>query len=176
MAPKSQKDVFVFVVSSLGILIFDNLIKRGYHKWIGVVSVNHLLLHCPIASKLWSMVWSLFGVIWVMPQSVADLFASWQGPFGRQHNIDLCLADPHCVLWCLWRERNNRCFEGMEWSTLEIKSLLLHSLFTWCCAFSSFSWSNLFVMLDHCNFRSWCNSFHVHSWCTWGFCFMKYRY
>ena len=39
--------------------------------------VNHLLLHCPIAFELWSMVWSLFGGIWVMPQSVANLFASW---------------------------------------------------------------------------------------------------
>ena len=25
-------------------------------------SVNHLLLHCPIASDLWSMVWALFGL------------------------------------------------------------------------------------------------------------------
>ena len=44
------------------------------------------------------MVWSLFGVIWMMPQSVADLFASWQGPFGRQHTIDLWQAVPHCVM------------------------------------------------------------------------------
>ena len=104
-------------------------------------SVNHLLLHCPIAFELWSMVWSLFGVIWVMPQSVANLFTSWQGPFSRQRNIDLWRAVPHCVLWCLWRERSSRCFEGMERSILEIKSLLLHSLFAWCSVFSSFSCS-----------------------------------
>ena len=104
-------------------------------------SVNHLLLHCPIAFELWSMVWSLFGVIWVMPQSVANLFTSWQGPFGRQRNIDLWRAVPHCVLWCLWWERSSRCFEGMERSILEIKSLLLHSLFAWCSVFSSFSCS-----------------------------------
>ena len=30
-------------------------------------SVNHLLLHCPIALELWSMVWALFGLLWVMP-------------------------------------------------------------------------------------------------------------
>ena len=139
-------------------------------------SVNHLLLHCPIAFELWSMIWSLFGVIWVMPQSVADLFASWQGPFGRQRNIDLWQVVPHCVLWCPWQERNNRCFKITEQSILEIKSLLLHSLFAWCSAFSSFSCSNLFVMLDHYNFRSWCNSFHVHCWCTWGFWFMIFHY
>ena len=135
-------------------------------------SVNHLLLYCPIAFELWSMVWSLFGVIWVTPQSVTDLFASWQGPFGRQRNIDLWRAVLHCVLWCLWRERNSRCFEGIERSILEIKSLL-HSLIAWCSVFTSFFCSNFFVMLDHCNFRSWCNPFHVHSRCTWGFWFMN---
>ena len=78
-----------------------------------------------------------FGVIWVMPQSVANLFASWQGPFGRRCNIDLWRAIPHCVLWCLWQEKNIRCFEGTEQSILEIKSLL-HSLFDWCSVFCSF--------------------------------------
>ena len=111
-----------------------------------------------------------------MPQSVADLFASWQGPFGRQHNIDLWWAVPHCVLWCLRWERNNRCFEGTERSILEIKSLLLLSSFAWCSIFTSFSCSNFLVLLDHYNFWSWCNPFHVHSQCTWGFGFMKYRY
>ena len=111
-----------------------------------------------------------------MPQSVADLFASWQGPFGRQRNIDLWWTVPHCVLWCLWWERNSRCFEGTERSILEIKSLLLLSSFAWCSIFTSFSCSNFLVLLDHYNFRSWCNPFHVHSQCTWGFGFMKYCY
>ena len=30
-------------------------------------SANHLLLHCPIALELWSMVWALFGLLWVVP-------------------------------------------------------------------------------------------------------------
>ena len=70
-------------------------------------------------------------MIWVMPQSVVDLFASWPGSFGKQCNIDLWRVVPHCLLWCLWRERNIRCFEGTERSFLEIKSLFLHSLFAW---------------------------------------------
>ena len=50
----------------------------GYMRKRSGESVNHLLLiHCPIAFELRSMVWILFGVIWVMPQSVVDLFTSW---------------------------------------------------------------------------------------------------
>ena len=37
-------------------------------------SVDHLLLHCPIACELWSLVFCLFGIHWVMPQKVIELF------------------------------------------------------------------------------------------------------
>jgi hypothetical protein len=33
-------------------------------------SVEHLLLHCSLARELWSMVFGLFGVQWVMPRRV----------------------------------------------------------------------------------------------------------
>ena len=88
-------------------------------------SVNHLLLHCPIASELRSMVWALFGLLWVMLQSVTDLFSSSQDSFGRHQSINLWRAVPHCVLWCIWQEHNSRCFEVKERSISEIKSLLL---------------------------------------------------
>ena len=32
--------------------------------------VDHLFFHCPVAMDLWSIVLGLFGVSWVMPQSV----------------------------------------------------------------------------------------------------------
>ena len=52
--------------------------KNLWYKGVAVVdwsytckksgeSMNHLLLHCPIAYDLWSMVWALFGLQWVMP-------------------------------------------------------------------------------------------------------------
>ena len=47
------------------------------------VTVDHLLIHCPIAWELWTTVFSLFGVSWVMLKGVVDLLASWQGKFGR---------------------------------------------------------------------------------------------
>lgn len=42
-------------------------------------SINHLLLHCPIARELWGMVFTLLGVTWVMPKDVVELLVSWQG-------------------------------------------------------------------------------------------------
>ena len=130
-------------------------------------SVNHLLLHCPFAYDLWSMVWALFGLQWVMPHGVSDLFSSWQGSFGGHRSIDLWRAVPHCVLWCIWRERNSRCFEGKERSTSDLKSLLLHSLLEWSASFNLFPCSNFLEMLDLCNLCVCCTVFHVHPRCTW---------
>ena len=96
-------------------------LKNLWYKGVAVIdwcymckkseeSVNHLLLHCPIAYELWSMVWTLFGLLWVMPHWVFDLFSSWQGSFGGHWNIDLWRAILHFVLWCIWQKRNSRCF------------------------------------------------------------------
>uniref|UniRef100_A0A2N9GHH3 Uncharacterized protein n=1 Tax=Fagus sylvatica TaxID=28930 RepID=A0A2N9GHH3_FAGSY len=67
---------------------------------------------CPVAHELWSMVFVLFGVSWVMPSSVLELLACWQGRFGRHCSSEIWNAIPHCLMWCLWSERNARTFEG----------------------------------------------------------------
>ena len=38
-------------------------------------SVDHMLLHCPTATELGTIVFTLFGVHWVMPNTVVDLLA-----------------------------------------------------------------------------------------------------
>ena len=58
---------------------------------------------------------------------------------------------PHCLLWCIWRERNARSFEGCERPMLEIKSFFLHTLLDWSVVFCHFFCSSLPVLLDHCN-------------------------
>ena len=59
-------------------------------------SVDHLLLHCPIAYESCSMVFCLFGIHWVMLYKVSEVLASWKGKFGRQQNIGLWRFVLHC--------------------------------------------------------------------------------
>ena len=47
---------------------------------------NHSFLHCSVARNMWNMVFSLFGVYWVMLRGVVELLASWSGKFSR-HRI-----------------------------------------------------------------------------------------
>ena len=149
--------------ASLGkILTTDNLRKRCVLvlDWCYMCkrceeSVDHLLLHCPIVWELWSLVFYLFGIQWVMPHTVLELFEAWQGKFAWHRHIDVWRLVPHCLIWCIWRERNARSFEGCEHSLLEIKSFLLLTLFEWSVVFSHFSCSSFPIFLDRCTFVSW---------------------
>uniref|UniRef100_A0A2N9E7V6 Reverse transcriptase domain-containing protein n=1 Tax=Fagus sylvatica TaxID=28930 RepID=A0A2N9E7V6_FAGSY len=107
---------FVWTAALGKILTADNLRRRGMIvvSWCCMCkadgeSVDHLLLHCPYAKELWDMIFGLFGLQWVMPKRVIDLFSCWYGSVGR-HSV-IWKAIPHCIMWCLWRERNARIFE-----------------------------------------------------------------
>jgi hypothetical protein len=66
------------------ILTIDNLRKRhiiivdkcSLCKRDGE-SVDHILLHCDVASALWNNIFSHFSISWVMPRRVLDLVACW---------------------------------------------------------------------------------------------------
>ena len=161
-------------------LAIDNLRKRKvwlldwcYMCKCNGESVDHLFLHCSVAMDLWAMVFGLFGVSWVMPQSVMGLLACWQGSFGRHRNGYIWLMVPHCLLWCLWRERNSRCFEDKERSISDLKLFILRTLMDWLAALRNQSFSSFLDFLDSCNFCSWLFWPLVHSLCTRVFHFLE---
>ena len=38
---------------------------------------------------------------------------------------------PHCLTWCIWKERNSRCFEDNEHSMSNLKLLFFKTLLDW---------------------------------------------
>ena len=72
----SRVTIFVWIATLGTILTIDNLHKKKvlildccYMCKSNGESVDHLLLHCPIVSELWSMVFTFFGIYWVMPKT-----------------------------------------------------------------------------------------------------------
>jgi hypothetical protein len=62
----------------------DNLCRRGMimvnRCWLcesDGESMDHLLLHCKLANALWNVIFSQFGLCWVMLGLVRELFACW---------------------------------------------------------------------------------------------------
>jgi hypothetical protein len=94
------------------ILTVDNLRKRHLiivdRCWLckrDGESVDHILLHCDVASALWNNIFSRFGISWVMPRRVIDLMAGWWKS-GRPLSATIWKMVPICIFWCVWKERN----------------------------------------------------------------------
>ena len=152
---------FVWTVALGKCLTIENLRKRKVWilDWCYMCKCNgepvdHLFLHCPIAMDLWAMVFGLFGVSWIMPQSVVGLLACWQGRFGHHRNGYIWLMIPHYLLWCLWRERNSWCFEDKERSISDLKLFFFRTLMDWLAALQNQSFLSFLDFLDSCNFCS----------------------
>ena len=63
-----------------------------------------------------------------MPKTVVELLACWQGKFGRYRNVAIWMAVSHCLMWYIWRERNNWRFEDLERSVSDLKLFFLKTL------------------------------------------------
>ena len=85
-----------------------------------------------------------------MPQGVLDLLACWWFGRGRSRIRELWNSISHRIFWCLWWERNSRCFEGKERHILELKWLLIRTLMDWTNASGLLSFHTIFYFLDYC--------------------------
>ena len=155
--------------SALGrfwLLIFYGI--RELQLWIGAIWVKgvenqwiifYFIVPLLLSHGLW---YGLYLVFYGLCHKVLlTYFQLCKVLFGKHQKMDLWRAALHCDLWCIWREQSTRCFEGIEWSILELKYFFLHSLLDWSCVFYSFPCSNFLDMLGHCNLRDWC------TWVFW---------
>jgi hypothetical protein len=69
-----------------------------------------------------------------MPKRVFDLFACWWTS-GRPRSAAIWKMVPTWLLWCVWKERNNRYFEDLERSLNDILASFFHTLYLWIVAF-----------------------------------------
>jgi hypothetical protein len=139
------------------ILTVDNLRKRRVVivDWCCMCkdhgeSVNHLLLHCSVAQELWELIFSMFGVAWVMPRGVVDLLSCWSIKSGKTESAAIWKTIPHVLMWCIWRERNNRTFLGEEQSISALKCAFLQTLYEWLKASNLVCCNSISEMIDSC--------------------------
>lgn len=102
---------------------------------LGVVSHLKSCVTCKrVPSALWSAFFSRFGFSWVMARRVADLYACWWTS-GSSKSAAMWKIVHSCLLWCLWRESNDRCFKDRERTLAQLMSLVFNTLYSWTTAF-----------------------------------------
>jgi hypothetical protein len=93
-------------------------------------TVDHLLIHSSVASALWSWILGVFGISWVLPQTVAELLFSWWDGLGH-HSSNVWNLVPLCLMWTVWKERNSCTFEDVSSMDIQLRDCFASNLFEW---------------------------------------------
>ena len=60
---------------------------------------------------LWELLFTLFGVSWVLPSSVRKTLLSWHGSFVGKKRRKVWRAAPLYIFWTVWKARNRLAFK-----------------------------------------------------------------
>ena len=95
-------------------------------------SSEHLFLHCNIFNAIWHNIYKWLNVSSVFPFAVGDHFIQFIALGGLAKMCQSILQ----VLWFatsweIWKERNNRLFNGKQCSTLQVVDKIKAQSFLW---------------------------------------------
>ena len=51
-------------------------------------NINHLMLFCTKVQDVWTLLFTIFGVNWVLSSSLRETLEGWQGSFARKKVMD----------------------------------------------------------------------------------------
>ncbi|GAU14645.1 hypothetical protein TSUD_97090 [Trifolium subterraneum] len=101
-------------------LAYRGILPNGVGSWCpwceGIVeSEDHLLVTCPLAWAVWSLVHRWFGVVSVVPVTLSSLCESFLKVYRKgKQGLKGILLVWHAVVWVLWRARNDKIFSAKE--------------------------------------------------------------
>ncbi|KAL7198649.1 hypothetical protein ACSBR2_021034 [Camellia fascicularis] len=96
-----------------------------------VESLNHVLLLCPFAWKVWSNLMKWWGLLWVSPSSVVMLMHWWLGWKSRKKEKQVWRSILIAALWSLWKCRNDYLFNGQQHTCEDLCELIKVRVALW---------------------------------------------
>ena len=114
----------------------------------GMDSIDHILLHCGKARILWQLVFSIFGVRWVLSKAIRETLLVWHRSFVDKRRIKAWRVAPPCIFQTIWRERNRRFFNRVEVSDQRLKNLFLSNLSLWVRVYIGRGYMNMVDFID----------------------------
>ena len=93
--------------------------------------VDHLLRHCIKTRALWNLLFSLFGVAWVLSGTVKETLLGWHGAFVGKIRKKAWQMAPLCIFWSVWKERNLLAFGNEVLSLQRLKHSFVCNLWSW---------------------------------------------
>ena len=76
------------------------------------------------------LLFSMFGVQWVLPATVKEMLLGWNGTFVGKKRKGVWRASPLCLFWTVWEARNKVAFEEEELSIQRLKFSFVYFLWS----------------------------------------------
>ena len=86
---------------------------------------------CIMTRTLWNLLFSLFGVEWVLSGTVKDTLLGWHGAFVGKIRKKAWQMAPLCIFWSVWKERNSLAFGNEVLSIQRLKHSFVCNLWSW---------------------------------------------
>ena len=84
------------------------MLNRCYLCKVEEETNDHLILFCKKATMLWSLLFSLFDMQWVLHSSIKRNLIGWHGAFVNKRKEKALRTTPLYLMWTLWNERNEK--------------------------------------------------------------------
>ncbi|WMV10142.1 hypothetical protein MTR67_003527 [Solanum verrucosum] len=146
---------FTWLLAKQAVLTHENLNKRKpnlcsscYLCEEQVETVNHLFLHCKWTDQLWQMFIQKRKIKWTKPGSIKEVLQCWNRDGNAGKNEKRWRIVPACIWWTIWKERNQRCFEGRQKNIQKIKTNCLGLYYFWCKQVVIEDAENVFNIID----------------------------
>ena len=110
--------------------------------------VDHFLLYCAKTWVLWNLLFSLFGVSWILSCSMKKTLLGWHGAFMGKVRKKAWQMAPLCLFWTVWKERNIWVFSNEEFSLQRLKNSFVCNLRSWVRVSMDLSPSSLVSFID----------------------------
>ena len=100
------------------VLALDQLQRRGFFLanrcflCLSKAETVDYLLHCAKTWVLWNLLFSLFGVSWILSCSVEETLLRWHGSFAGKVRKKAWQVAPLCIFWAVWKEKNLLAFDN----------------------------------------------------------------
>lgn len=91
----------------------------------------HLLLHCKVSWKIWSLIMQWWNIEWVCPQNLYTLMCWWDSfkyKSVEKGCWDICF---YVVLWLIWLERNQVIFRNKVYHEVEMIENIKNTVAIW---------------------------------------------
>ena len=89
----------------------------------------------------------------MLSERVVDVLYGWKICVATHGNLLAWKIIPVCLIWLIWRERNNRTFNCVELATMGLKNLFLRMLFEWFCTLGNIEEHSILDFIGSLSFR-----------------------